>query len=358
MKNLASALALSAILTLPFALCGAPVLATNDKIEARQSQITTDPRYDRDPSLFRAADNTYWLFFARGRDPRGVRDLAGYNPDLDYYDIYFKTAKSIPGLEKAHEMLLPVTPPDNAQRDVSALQTSDGRIWVFTSTGLGPGSQRSVYYYTYDGDWHGPTLVPGTDYAAHISVLESGGRIWIFFDIGYALKVVSADATAVAWSSPIAVADDATIAKAIVDEGKFYVVWTTPSGSGIYLSTSSNGTTWSTTAVPIAAWPDSGATNWDPVLIKDKDIFRLVWAPDAGSEGQFLATTTSPNPIDETSWSTPLKLTTASSGADNWWDFWPQPYAKGVQYLFYTSERNATATGRADGNIWMMRLKP
>jgi hypothetical protein len=107
-------------------------------------RITTDPRYDRDPSLFRAADNTYWLFFARGRDDGGIRDLNGYNPDLEYYDIYFRTAKSIPGLEKASESAIPLTPPDNAQRDVSALQTRDGTIWIFTSTGLGPGADRSV----------------------------------------------------------------------------------------------------------------------------------------------------------------------------------------------------------------------
>jgi hypothetical protein len=47
--------------------------------------------------------------------------------------------------------------------------------------------------------------------------------------------VVSADATTLDWSSPVAVADDGTIAKAIVDAGTFYVVWTPPSGTGIYL---------------------------------------------------------------------------------------------------------------------------
>ena len=107
---------------------------------------------------------------------RQVRDFNGYNPDLDYYDIYYKTTSSVLGLETASETLIPLTPPDNAQRDIAALQTQDGIIRVFTSTGLGEGTDRSIYHYAYDGSWHGPTPVPDTDYAAHISVLEDRGQ--------------------------------------------------------------------------------------------------------------------------------------------------------------------------------------
>ena len=329
-------------------------------LQSQAIQITTNLQYDRDPSVFRATDDTYWLFFARGRDPRQIRDFNGYIPDLDLYDIYYKTAGSIPGLETAAETPIPLTPPDNAQRDISALQTKDGIIRVFTSTGLGEGTQRFIYHYSYDGSWHGPTAVPGTDYAAHISVLETGGKIWVFFDIGYSVYLVTYNEATLEWSSPIHIADNATLAKAIVDEGKFYVVWSYVNegagiwGSGIYLSTSPDGTTWVSTEDAIAAWSAEGATNWDPVLIKDHGTFRLFWAPDIGAEGQFLATTTSTTPMDETSWSTPVKLTTSSSGENSWWDFWPQPFADGIQYLFYTSERNASGTERIDGNIWLM----
>lgn len=359
MKKFAVILVLSVVLTLLIATRIPSVLATNNNNVVQNIQITTNPQYDRDPSLIKAADNTYWLFFARGRDPRQVRDFNGYNPDLDYYDIYYKTAESILGLETAGETQIPLTPPDNAQRDISALQTKDGIIRVFTSTGLGEGTQRFIYHYSFDGSWHGPTPVPGTDYAAHISVLEDRGRIWVFFDIGYKLYLVSYDENMLVWSSPVHIADNATLAKAIVDAGKFYVVWTYVNGvdiwgSGIYLSTSIDGITWETTPNPIAAWIGDSATNWDPVLIKDQSFFRLFWAPDIGSGGQFLATTASTSPTDETSWSTPVKLTTSSDGEKSWWDFWPQPYTGGFQYLFYTSERNPTATDRIDGNIWLM----
>lgn len=342
------------MLLLAMAMLVTPVLASSKAVKDKAFQVTTNPKYDRNPSLLRAADGTYWLFFARGRDSRGIRGLEGYEPDLDYYDIYYKTAKSIPGLEKASETLLPLTPPDNAQRDIAALQTADGTIWVFTSTGLGPGSERSIYYYTYNGSWSGPTLIPGTDYAAHISALEDRGKIWVFFDYGYTLRVLSYDEAGASWSSPVTVASDATVAKAVVDEGKFYVVWTTFSGTGIYLSTSTDGNTWVSTSNPIASW--SGATNWDPVLTKDKSVFRLFWAPDAGLEGQFIATSTAANPTNIASWSAPVQLTTASYGANNWWDFWPQLYDKGVKYLIYTSERNNNGTDRTDGNIWIMHI--
>jgi hypothetical protein len=357
MKKIAALIVLALISTLFIAANTTSVQATKNETVTQNIQITTNAQYDRDPSIFRASDLTYWLFFARGKTG-GIRD--GYNPDLDYYDIYYKTASSIYGLETASETAITLTPPDNAQRDIAALQTQDGIIRVFTSTGLGAGSERFIYQYTYDGSWHGPTAVPGTDYAAHISVLETGGKIWVFFDYGYSLFLVSYNETTLEWSSPILIANNATLAKAIVDEGTFYVVWTYVNeganiwGSGIYLSSSSDGATWFSTEDPIAAWSAEGATNWDPALIKDRGTFRLFWAPDIGPGGQFLATTTSTTPMDESSWTTPVKLTTSSYEENSWWDFWPQPYSNGISYLFYTSERNAAGTERIDGNIWLM----
>lgn len=362
MKKLTFILVLLMLLALPAILFTIPVLAANNKTSVANLQLTTNPKYDRNPSFFRANEGTYWLFFARGRDVRGVRDFGGYNPDLDYYDIFFKTARSIPDLRVVEEQIIPLAPPDNAQRDISAFQAKDGKIWVFTSTGLGPGSERATFYYIYDGEWHGPTAVPNT-YDAHVNALEYNGKIWVFYDDGaYMLKVVSYDETAETWSYPLEVANHASIAKAIVDEGKFYVVWAYVNdvlgqwGTGIYLSTSVDGANWETTPGPIAEWGE-GATNWDPVLIKDKNLFRLFWAPDVGVGGQFMATSTSKNPTDIDSWSTPIKITTSSSDLNNWWDFWPQPYTKGVEYLYYTSERNAEGTARTDGNIWLMHLK-
>jgi hypothetical protein len=334
-------------------LIAIPTLAFSDAKNVNMPiQITTDPGYDRNPCVLKA-DGSYWLFYTRDRDNTGTRD--GYHPDLDYYDIYFRTSKSIEGLQAAQDQLLgsASTYPDNAQRDLAAVQTNDGKIWLFASTGLGPGSQRSIYYYIYDGAWSDPTPVPETGSAAHIDALAYNGILWVFFDIGYDLYMTNYDGTV--WSTPIEAQSGATLAKAIVEDGTFYVVWTTSSGSGIYLSTSTDGSTWTSTSTPIASWPD--ATNWDPALIKDKGVFKLFWGPDIGTGGQFIATSASKTPQDTASWSDPIALTTSSFDDNNWWDFWPEPCTKGnVLYLFYTSERNSAGTDRIDANIWFNQL--
>lgn len=350
------------ISTLSISALALPVSASSENAASKAFQVTTSARYDRNPSLFKAADSTYWLFFTRGRNPIGIRGVDGYDPDSDSYDVYYKTAKSIPGLQRSAEQLLPgsnlVT--DNAQRDVTTFQASDGTIWVFTSSGYAPSTNPYVLYYKFDGAaWSGPTQIPGTWDAGHINALEYDGKIWVFFDAwSYILKVTYWDSDVSSWSSPVHISDNASIAKAIVYQGTFYVVWSyvennVSYGPYIGLSTSEDGAVW-TNHGEIASW--QGGTNWDPVLIKDNKVFRLFWAPDAGVEGQFIATSTATNPTDPDSWSAPVKLTIANYDTGSWWDFWPQPYYDGLTYLAYTSERNSSGTSMSDGNIWLMHV--
>jgi hypothetical protein len=301
------------------------------------------------------------LFFTRACHG-GVRGVDGYDPDSDSYDIYYKTAKSLPSLQKAPEIIVPGSDPNHGQRDVATLQASDGRIWVFSSTGFGAGDNH-IYYYTYDGVWSGPISISIEEpkWIGHIDALENDGKIWVFYDAEYSLKAVYYNEGS--WHGPFDIASDATLGKAIVDNGKFYIVWASMSGgagTGIYLSTSTDGTTWTSTSSPIAQW-GAGLTNWDPSIIKDKDTFRLFWAP-SNSE-QFIATSKSSDPTNPASWSTPVRVTTASYGDNNWWDFWPEPYKKGrgcegSLCMFYTSERNSDGTDRIDGNIWMFIAIP
>lgn len=325
-------------------------------------QLTTDPHYDRNPSLFQAKDGTWWLFFTRGTSEIGIRDQDGYTPDLDSYDIYYKTAKSLPGLQDAIEFKVPGSDPAHGQRDVAAMQASDGKIWVFSSTGFGPGDNH-IYYFTYNlGTWEGPTAVNIVEslWIGHINVLEYKGKIWLFYDAEYFLKSTYYDGS---WHGPFDIASKASLGKAIVDNGMFYIVWayvnpnTNSWGSYIGLSTSTDGMYW-TNGVQIASWPSLAATNWDPVLIKERKYFRLLWAPDAGTEGQFIATSVSLNPIDTTAWSNPVAVTTAHYETESWWDFWPQPISvsKSISnsvFLVYTSERGNDGTSKSDGNIWL-----
>src|SRR4030042_895339 len=143
------------VFAIAFALCllmscsiVLPAFASPKQQPALNLQLTTDPHYDRNPSLFEAEDGTWWLFFTRGTSEIGVRDQDGYVPDLDSYDIYYKTARSLLGLQDATEVKVPGSDPTHGQRDVAALQVSDGKIWVFSSTGFGPGDNH-IYYFTY-----------------------------------------------------------------------------------------------------------------------------------------------------------------------------------------------------------------
>jgi hypothetical protein len=362
MKKVILGVVLTLCLLVLFSSSLSPAFAVSKQKSSTDLQLTTNPKYDRNPSLFQAKDGTWWLFFTRGTSEIGVRDQDGYVPDLDSYDIYYKTAKSLPGLQDAIEFKVPGSDPTHGQRDVAAMQASDGKIWVFSSTGFGPGDNH-IYYFTYNlGTWQGPVAVNIEEslWIGHINVLEYQGKIWLFYDAEYFLKSTYYDGS---WHGPYNIASEASLGKAIVDNGMFYIVWayvnpnTNSWGPYIGLSTSTDGISW-TNIGQIVSWPAEGATNWDPVLIKEKRDFRLIWAPDAGSEGQFIATSVSRNPTDPTTWSNPVAITTAHFGTESWWDFWPQPISvsKSISnsvFLVYTSERSGDGTSKSDGNIWL-----
>ena len=366
MKNYIAAGAVAAAIILILAACPVSAVQVNLPVSV-PVQITSDSHYERNPSVLKGDNGMWWLFYTRGRDDSGVRGYNGYNPDLDYYDIYYRVARTKEGLRSAQDYKVPGNYPDNAQRDVSAIKTGDGTIWVFTSTGLGPGADRSAYYYRYDSSgWSGPVIVPLTDYAAHVNAVTDGDSIFVFYDIGYNLSVtVYRDQQ---WSDPVLVTKNATIGKGLSDRGKLYVVWShiveseNVWGDWIGFSVSNdNGLTWQSYD-QIAAW--SGATNWDPALIKGTKVFKLFFAPDTGTgKQQFIAMSSSDNPEDTASWSIPVRVTNAQFGLNSWWDFWPDPLeiAEGraiVVDLFYASERNSAGTAMTDSNIWMMRVNP
>jgi hypothetical protein len=343
-------------------------MAKNEPLNTNPVQLTTNTHYDRNPSILLADDGTYWLFFTRGRDEQGIRGYFSviqnnpYNPDLDCYDIWYKRSRSLEGLKWAPESKIPFQDDaDLGQRDVAAVQTHDERIWVFASAGYGPegGEPRGLFVYTYDGAWSAPSIITPEDLdnvgVGHIDALEYRDRTWVIFDYGYTLKATSLDPVS-GWSDPVNIAPYATLGKAIEVDGTLYVAWVSMDTAtpDIYLSSSSDGTTWKT-AVPVAAW-GNGLTNWDPVLVRDGKVFRLFWAPS--DDEQFIATSSSRDPTDPASWSAPARVTTASSGLNTWWDFWPEPIPKGrngggTLALLYTSERNPDGTGMTDGNIWM-----
>jgi hypothetical protein len=357
MKKLTILIVTASILLLTINLFIAPAIAKNPPVQ--YFQITSNPAYDRNPSIIQGQDGNYWLFFAQSKSG-SIRGIDGFDPDAASYKICYKKSKTIAGLQKAPENIIPVsdTFSDNAQRDVVALHDGDGKIWVFTSSGYTYSNDNRIFYYQYNhGHWSGPTPIDNTSVAGHINAVEYKGQIWLFFDVWpYVLEGIHWNGKI--WSSPVVISENASIAKAMVDKGKLFVVWSyvvnnVEYGTYIGLSTSNDGKTWNNHG-KIISWPETGATNWDPVLVKDKGLFRIFWAPDVGSGGQFIATSTSANPTGM--WSTPVKLTSSNYNGNSWWNFWPCPFIQNSIYVFYTSESNSYGTAMIDGNIWMTRI--
>lgn len=277
-------------------------------------------------------------------------------------------------LADAPESKIPINPLySTAQRDVAAIQTGDGRIWAFTSAGYGPEpgaaeENKAIHYYILENykTWTGPfSVLPGSYKGCGIGpidVTENRGKIWLFYDECYMVKATSFDPSIRIWSDPVLINSTATLGKAVVARGNFYVVWVYLNaeqgvwGPGIYLSSSRDGKSWLTGSEPVAAWGE-GLTNWDPVIINDKNEFKILWAPS--DTEQFIAMTSSTKPSDPSSWSSPLRVTRAASSGNYWWDFWPEAINSGSKIaLFYSSGRSPDGTSRSDGNIWLLPTIP
>ncbi len=60
------------VLLLIAAVIAPTVVSSAAKAPVSNYQITTNPNYDRNPSVFQAEDGSYWLFFTRARDGGGA----------------------------------------------------------------------------------------------------------------------------------------------------------------------------------------------------------------------------------------------------------------------------------------------
>ncbi|MBC7080830.1 MAG: right-handed parallel beta-helix repeat-containing protein [Thermoplasmatales archaeon] len=321
---------------------------TGNTIEVSQAaQLTTSAYHDRNPSFLKAADGTWWVFFARGRTSPAPSD-----PDTDKYDICY--VKSTDNGTTWSEGCLPSIPDgalgSHGAFTPAALQDSSGKIWVFyAANGVG------IYYFISEDNgltWEGPTAAfTGTTIDNHMDALvDNDGKIWVFY-MDYSNKGIHARYyDGVSWSLPVLVGDplDYTYTPRALQEadGTFRVVYGAGPPLSIYLATSSDGQTWSSTLVI-----DTPNDDYDPVLVKDGETWRLFFAPYIlAQDHQWLMTISS---TDLSSWSDPVYVTAGSYGSNKWWDFYPEAVTPSSMVLFFTSMKNGTERG--DCNIWMYK---
>jgi len=321
-------------------------------------QVTTGAKYTRNASFFKAQDGAYWLFFAQDTNPnqngKGCDAISSPGCDSDTYEIYYSIS-----LDKGVTWSAPIKmsqPITNfKQRDVSAFQDKNGKIWVFVSDGGGYGY---IYYYTSvnnGASWNGPTTLWRSGSSAnHAWAITKNNSIAVFYQ-NNGIKMVYSTDLGSNWNGPVSVASTAGagVPKAVWgSDGNIRVVWTnvvSGNGVGIYMSTSNGWTNWTMTAGPIAE--ASGYFDYDPYLYQDTyGRYWLFWAPwDSAAKTQWIEYEQS---ADGLTWTQP-KILMKRTGV---WEMWPvvSQDDAGNMMVFYTSENNYNS-GRVNGNIWLAK---
>jgi len=341
----------------------APATTMPDSPETREVsrpiQLTTNSSYDRDACFLEDQYGTWWLFFTRGRgDPSAL----GYNPDNDFYDIYYLKSTDQGATWTEYSMPSHVNDP-YGQREVAAYEIPEIHTIVvfFTDAFYGDPYGTPTYgaYYTYTNNngttWATVRQVPDVT-AYHIDAINAYGKRWLFFEGPGALIYVTY-LTGSTWSTPIQISESGKhggIPKAMIDDdGNFNVVWCGWSEGGIYRATSADGISWSTPQLILT----SSYVACDPVLTQDSDgTYWLFWAPwDSATDSQWLEVVYS---ADGTTWSSSIHVTSGGYGGNYWWDMWPEAYRtpEGDMLLFYTSEVATGSYVKGDGNIWMFEV--
>jgi len=322
-----------------------------ETIEVSQAiQLTTDPHYDRNPSVFKASDGKYWLFFVRAAsDTPHIPPT--YNPDADSYNVYYMT--STDGVSWSTETNLTVC--STGQRGMAAFQDDTGAIWVVTSA---PGNNSILYFKSTDNGatWTGPVNTGYT--GSHVDAFQaSDGKIWIFYeDGGTGIEAIKSSDYGASWThvTGIGPSPNDGIPKATEADGKLYVVWCNWAvGGKAWYTTSTDGLTGDSWDTPKLLVDVSGTIMCDPIMIKYNGLYVLFYAPwDQATDSQWIEVITS---TDLTTWSERRRVTNGGWGTTYWWDMWPEALVDGTNlYLFYGSEKNGTRRG--DGNIFMYKV--
>lgn len=320
------------------------------------AQLTYGANYDRNPSVLKAKDGTYWLFFARTTNCTSGHSTC--DVDNTQYNIYYMNSRDYHTWTSPKRLSDRAGLPDTFRgRTIAATQAADGKISVFWANG---GFSSSFYFYSF-----APNARPDADVAPlargemsdhlyfNVEAVTANGKIWVFYEDTAVPGVYVRSFDGTNWSTSTLVALDLSIPKAIVDGNTFRVVMVNGSTGEVFITSALVGN--STWAAPISVIaPHSGVTNWDPTIFKDaQGKYNVFYAPDLGTGEQRIEWKQSSNPNN---WSGAAKVVThASSGTNSWWDYWPEATSIGNDtYLLYTSEKNGNTQG--SGHIFVAPL--
>jgi hypothetical protein len=322
---------------------------------------TTGPQYDRNPSVVQDGALTY-MFFARSILP--CNRLAGCNPDLMFYDLYYKVS-SDGGKSYGPAALAAQNPAPGLfyGRTVAATRTVDssgqGALYVFWASG---GNNHEVYWLQKTGTgFTAPAPVTGSTTPMgtfNVEAVSLGTQVYLYTEeccVGGGIYAHTFDAGVA--SNRTLVALGMNIPKAIVDNQpdrpRFRMTMVEASGYptvDVYVSSSADGLVWSP---PVPVVHEDGVSHWDPNLAQlPNGRYYLHFAPDEeqGAGRQRIGVTTS---NDFASWSAPHEVSPGYTGGTEYWDYWPEGFVLGNKLtLYYTSERGFDASPTGVAHIW------
>lgn len=323
-------------------------------------------RYDRNASVVQSGALTY-LFFARSQNP--CNRLAGCNPDQEQYDLYVKVSPD-GGKTYGPARLVAANPdgpgPHRGRTIAATRRDSDGTLFVFWADG---GSQSQLYYVRELAPGSGtfspvamPVMGVGLEDVFNVEAVARGGDVFLYTEenengvYGVHARSFSEPGTA---SAATLVEADRNLPKAIVDSAGIvrmtYVDATNYPTVDVNVESSADGLAWPQPGQLVVSQP--GVSNWDPNLVQKPDgEYYLHFAPDEeqGAGRQRIALTKS---NDFLRWKTPHEITPGYKGGTEYWDYWPEGFARGNQIvLYYTSERELhqgqTERPTGIGHIW------
>jgi hypothetical protein len=313
-----------------------------------QKKLTTTSYYDRNPSILKASDGTWWLTFSRSQtgttSPRT-------SDNVEDYAVYYKTSTDGGATWSADNNKI-ADSSKNQWESAVIEDTTNGRIYIFH---LDRKDNTIRHHYTEDNGatWTaGTEISPGPGGGGHFdAIIDNTGKIWVFYDPSDGITYRTSTDGGQTWSTPAIIPGTRgrNIPKALLVGSTIYVSfihgWTAGSNIVEYAYTSDGGANWNGPTVIVSA--ESGIMHCDPVLYRDNaGTMWLFWAPwsDPSAGG------------DDAQWIERVKLdgterimvTSRDAGL---WDYWPDVTqdSTGNLLMFFASEQS-------QGAIWMMNL--
>jgi PKD repeat protein len=347
-NNLRRLVIFTIAVTALFVILGFAMSASADTIEVSlPEQVTDNSYYERGQSIIYDGSD-YWLFY--GRSASCTDSYGTGNPDLHDYEVYYKKASTIAGLETATPVKIPGGNNANVYLGETDSAYYDGYVRAYASVDVGATATLRQWYTNNGGvSWGSSVIETGLpDGAAHFASASCDGKLWFAYKKGGNWESKYWDGS---WSSVY------TIESSVSGTGKFYC-----EGTDLYFVRAQGGdqklhewggSSWS----QIDSATETGA--YDPTIYKVGSDYVFAYAPWDGVK-QYIPAKVGTDITTLLSTGSDVMITAGSyTTSNNWVDMWPTGFTDdlGDTYLFYTSERNPDDTNsEIDGNIWYLKV--